>query len=196
MAELELDERFSADVRSLRMHPALLDMATGGSLYLTEDYEHSDDLYLPISYKKISVYRSIPASFFSHIRSRQVNPVRNEVETFDITLFNEQGDVLAEIEGFAMRRIADFEKALEENRLGSHASRSAAEQPIEIVEWPGIPPLEGARGSYAHSARGNSNSCSRRRSTTGAVGRRQPSAVDTGNSCHECCRTFRGRNGR
>ena len=142
---IELDEKFSADIRSLRVHPALLDMATGAALYLTEDYEHSDDLFLPISYKKISVYRTIPARFYSHIRSRQVNPVRNEVETWDITIFDEQGEVLAEIEGFAMRRITDFEKALEENRLGRFTSRSAAEQPIDIVERPGIPPLEGAR---------------------------------------------------
>ena len=123
LAYIELNERFSADIRSLRVHPALLDMATGAALYLTEDYEHSDDLFLPISYKKISVYRTIPARFWSHIRSRRVNSVRNEIETFDITLFDEEGQILAEIDGFAMRRIADFEKALEENRLGRFASR-------------------------------------------------------------------------
>jgi acyl transferase domain-containing protein/thioesterase domain-containing protein/acyl carrier protein len=145
LAYIELDEKFSADVSSLRVHPALLDMATGAALYLTEDYENSDDLFLPISYRKISVFRSIPAKFYSHIRSRHANPVRNEVETWDITIFDEQGEVLAEIEGFAMRRITDFEKALEENRLGRFASRSSAEQPIEIVDRPGIPPLEGAR---------------------------------------------------
>ena len=145
LAYIELDERFSADVRSLRVHPALLDMATGAALYLTEDYENSDDLFLPISYKKISVYQTIPARFYSHIRSRQQNPVRNEIETFGITLFDEQDQVLAEIDGFAMRRITDFEKALEENRLGRFATRSIAEQPIEVRDLPGIPPLEGAR---------------------------------------------------
>ncbi len=145
LAYIELDEKFSEDIASLRVHPALLDMATGAALYLTEDYEHSDDLFLPISYKKISVYRTIPARFYSHIRSRQINPVRSEIETWDITIFDEQGEVLAEIEGFAMRRITDFEKALEENRLGRFASRSSAEQPIEIVNHPGILPLEGAR---------------------------------------------------
>ncbi len=56
-----------------------------------------------------------------------------------------QGQILAEIDGFAMRRIADFEKALEENRLGRFASRSNADQPIEIKDPPGIPPQEGAR---------------------------------------------------
>jgi acyl transferase domain-containing protein/thioesterase domain-containing protein/acyl carrier protein len=145
LAEIELEGRFSTDVADLRVHPALLDMATGASLYLTKDYEHSDDLFLPISYKKMSVYRALPAKLFSHIRSRQENAIHNEVETFDITLFDEQGQVLAEIEGFAMRRIGNFEKALEENRLGRSTSRSSAERPIEIVERPGITPLKGAQ---------------------------------------------------
>ena len=145
LAEIELDERFAADFSTLRVHPALLDMATGASLYLTEDYEHSDDLFLPISYKRMSVYRPIPAKLFSHIRSRQETPLRNEVETFDITLFDEQDQVLAEIEGFAMRRIGDFAKVLEENRLARYAAHTGGEQPIEIVDRPRIPPLEGAR---------------------------------------------------
>ena len=52
LAEIELDERFSADVATLRQHPALLDMATGAALYLTKDYDNSEDLFLPITYKK------------------------------------------------------------------------------------------------------------------------------------------------
>ena len=145
LAEIELDERFAADVSTLLVHPALLDMATGAALYLTADYEHSDDLFLPISYKRISVYRSIPAKLYSHIRSRQEAPQRNEIETFDITLFDEQGNVLAEIEGFAMRRIGDFAKVLEENRLARFAAHAGGEQPIEIADRPGIQPQEGAR---------------------------------------------------
>lgn len=145
LAEIELDENLTEDVANLHVHPALLDMATGASLYLTADYEHSDDLFLPISYKRMSVYRRIPAKLYSHIRSRQQTPLRNEVETFDITLCDEQGEVLAEIEGFAMRRIGNFAKVLEENRLARFAAHTGGEQPIEIGERPGIPPLEGAQ---------------------------------------------------
>jgi len=60
LAELELSSRFSGDLIEFRMHPALLDLATGCSLYLIDGYEHSDDVYLPLSYKRICVYRSIP----------------------------------------------------------------------------------------------------------------------------------------
>jgi acyl transferase domain-containing protein/thioesterase domain-containing protein len=144
LAVIELDDRFAADVATLRQHPALLDMATGAALYLTEDYGNSGDLFLPISYKRLRVYRTLPARMYSHIRSRQESAQRGEVETFDLTIFGEQGQVLAEIEGFAMRRIADPGKTMEDD--GSRAAATAGgEQLISIAARPGITPIEGAQ---------------------------------------------------
>ena len=145
LAELALDDQFSADSSTYRMHPALLDMATGCSLYLTDGYESSDDLYLPFSYKKLCVYRPLPVSFFSHIRARRENVLHGEVETFDITLFDRQDQVLAEIEGFAMRRIADPAKVPEENTPVRDAALPGGEQAIESFDLSGIPSLDGAR---------------------------------------------------
>jgi acyl transferase domain-containing protein/thioesterase domain-containing protein/acyl carrier protein len=145
LAEIELDAKFSADLASLCIHPALLDMATAGSLYLTEDYERSSDLLLPLSYRKMRLFRPLPGRFFSHVRKRREDALRGEVETFDITIFDEQNQVLAEIEGFAMRRIADPVKAMEDAGSPRDAIRGHGEQLIEITSRPGIPPLEGAR---------------------------------------------------
>jgi acyl transferase domain-containing protein/thioesterase domain-containing protein/acyl carrier protein len=142
MAEIELEDRFSADVATLRQHPALLDMATGAALYLTKDYDNTEDLFLPITYRRMRVFRALPARIFSHIRTRQQE--RAEVETFDITVFDEQGRVLAEIEGFAMRRVADTAKAMEQGSVRANA-RAAVEQVIEIASRPGISPQGGAR---------------------------------------------------
>jgi thioesterase domain-containing protein/acyl carrier protein len=145
LAEIVLDRKFSAGVTELRQHPALLDMATGAALYLTEDYEHSGDLFLPISYRRMCVYRPFPARMVSHIRARRENQQRGEVETFDITIFDEQNRVLAEIEGFAMRRIADPAKVMEDAGPPRDAARSGAAQLIEVAPRLGIPPLQGAR---------------------------------------------------
>jgi acyl transferase domain-containing protein/thioesterase domain-containing protein len=145
LAEIELDEKYSAETSALRIHPALLDMATGAALYLTEDYEHSGDLFLPISYRRMRVYRPLPGKLFSHIRSRQQSPHRGEVETFDITLCDEQNQLLAEIEGFAMRRIADFARASQENALARNAALAGGDQLIETGGRPGISPLDGTR---------------------------------------------------
>jgi acyl transferase domain-containing protein/thioesterase domain-containing protein len=145
LAEIELDEQFSADVATLRQHPALLDMATGSALYLTDDYDRCDDLFLPISYRRMSVYRTFPARMYSHVHGRHESQRRSEVETFDVTIFDEQGQVLAEIEGFSVRRIADPARAMKESVPANEAAGSGGEQPIEIVPRPGISPIEGAR---------------------------------------------------
>jgi len=145
LAELVLDDKFSADSFAFRMHPALLDLATGCSLYLTDGYESSDDLYLPFSYKRLCVYRRLPVRFFSHIRSRRENLLRGEVESFDITLLDEENQVLAEIEGFAMRRITNPTKAAEEYTATLDAALPGRDQPIESFNLPGIAPHDGAR---------------------------------------------------
>jgi acyl transferase domain-containing protein/thioesterase domain-containing protein len=145
LAELALEEAFSVDSSALLMHPAILDLATGCALYLIEGYESSNDLYLPFSYKKICVYRPIPSRCFSFIRSRQENLLRGEVETFDITLFDEQDHVLVEIEGFTMRRIGDPAKAAEEKARPPGAPYSEGQQAMDTDYRPRIQPLDGAR---------------------------------------------------
>ncbi|MGO9936235.1 MAG: SDR family NAD(P)-dependent oxidoreductase, partial [Terracidiphilus sp.] len=145
LAEVELDANLIGDVSAFRAHPALLDLATGASLYLTPDYDVSSDLFLPISYKRMSVYHSLPARLFSHIRSRQQESRPVEVATFDITLFDDEEEVLAEIEGFTMRRIVDSAKVSQENGSLRALSHAGSEQLIEITGESNISPLEGAR---------------------------------------------------
>jgi acyl transferase domain-containing protein/thioesterase domain-containing protein len=145
LADLKLDESFVADSSNFRMHPALLDLATGCSLYLTEGYEHSDDLYLPFSYKRMRVYRPLPLRFFSHIRALQGNRLEGDVLTFDITLFDEHDNVLAEIEGFTLRRLDDPAKAAERSMWAKDVSGFGGEQFVESYDHGGIEPLDGAR---------------------------------------------------
>ncbi len=145
LAEIELDEKLIGDISTFRMHPALFDLATGASVYLTADYENSEDLFLPVSYKRMRVYRSLPAKLFSHIRTRQHETHRSEVEIFDITLFDEQRQVLAEIEGFSMRRITDPVKALAEGAWAGDNLHTHGQGPIEIPDHAGILPSDGVR---------------------------------------------------
>jgi len=140
LAEVELDGRLVGDVSTFRIHPALLDLATGAALYLTPGYDVSADLFLPIFYKKMTVYHSLPAKLFSHIRFQREESHRSDLATFDITLFEEQGLVLAEIEGFTMRRIADSARISQEND-----SDRDSEPMIEIADSFKISPSEGAR---------------------------------------------------
>jgi acyl transferase domain-containing protein/thioesterase domain-containing protein/acyl carrier protein len=106
LAELKLGQDFLSDIETWPVHPALLDLATGSALYLIQGYEESEALYLPLSYKRITLYRPLPARFYSHIRCRQENAAQREVATFSFTLLDSNGHVLAEIDEFSLRRMA------------------------------------------------------------------------------------------
>jgi acyl transferase domain-containing protein/thioesterase domain-containing protein len=144
LAEIDLGGKLSADVDKFRQHPALLDMATGVALYLTDDYDNCNDLFLPIAYRRMRIYSPLPARLYSHIRVRHDGANAGAVETFDATLFDDRNHVLAEIEGFAMRRIRDVAKTLENVEPSASAIRSAA-QSRKIESRPGIAPSEGVR---------------------------------------------------
>jgi acyl transferase domain-containing protein len=106
LAELRLGQEFLADIEKWPVHPALLDLATGSALYLIQGYEESEALYLPLSYKRMTLYRPLPARFYSHIRGRQENTPQREIATFSFTLLDSDGHVLAEIDEFSLRRMA------------------------------------------------------------------------------------------
>jgi acyl transferase domain-containing protein/thioesterase domain-containing protein len=146
LAEIELDAQFAADLNGIHFHPGLLDMATGASLYLVENYETSTALYLPILYKTVRSYAPLPAHFFSFIRPKNSQSIRGEVVTFDITLIDPENRVIAEIEGFAMRRIPDHLVVALHRRGGTSDTPALGGEPlIDVPTPPAITPAEGLR---------------------------------------------------
>jgi thioesterase domain-containing protein len=146
VAEIELDAQFADDLNGVQFHPGLLDMATGASLYLAEGYDTSTALYLPITYKTIRAYRPLPARFFSYIRPRSESSIRGEIITFDFVLLDAENRVLAEIDGFSMRRIPEnLARSLYERGGASDTPASGGERLIEIPGHPAIEPAEGVR---------------------------------------------------
>ncbi len=141
LAELQLGEDFVADLETWFMHPALLDLATGSSLYLITGYDESDFLYLPLSYKKVTFYRPITAKVYSHIRCHQNNTVQREIATFDFTLFDAQGQVLAEVDQFSLRRMA----ATAESPVSTHLARSIHVDATEPVREEGLSSVDGIK---------------------------------------------------
>ena len=144
IAALELPKDFSDDTSAFQLHPALFDLATGSSLYLIQDYEQSSFAYLPFSYEKAVIYRPLPSKFFSHIRSRRSNVAGNDVATFDLTLLDPEGRVLAEIEEFSLRLIRERDGAL--SAAPSAASSLPAQNAdLRAYEDRGISPADGVQ---------------------------------------------------
>lgn len=86
------------------MHPALLDLATGWAMGLIDGYQ-PDHLWVPVSYGRLRSYAPLPARIVSWVRNAADNRGAGPVAVFDVTLATEDGMVLAEIEGFTIRRL-------------------------------------------------------------------------------------------
>jgi len=117
LALLELPEAFGADLQSYKLHPALLDFATS-FLRLFK----SQGSYLPLSYKRLRMRGPLPGRVYSYVRFAGGNPAQGVTLRFDVTLLDEGGAELVEIEEFAVMRLDDVGK------LGA-LSRSSALSP-------------------------------------------------------------------
>jgi acyl transferase domain-containing protein/thioesterase domain-containing protein/acyl carrier protein len=144
LAELELSPQLADDPTGYRLHPGLLDLATGAALYLIDGYGPASPLYFPIAYKRAVVYRPLPAEFFSHIRARQHQEAEREVSTFDVTLLDREGRVLVDIEGFSMRALRGEGKTLASDRAPASTSENGNSRAEESASRT-IGPAEGAR---------------------------------------------------
>ena len=102
VARLSLPTAFRADLdQGYLLHPALMDIATGWAMGLIDGYEGAS-LWVPVSYEALHVYAALPAEIASHVR---LKPAPTGFARFDITLTDPAGNVLAEIEGFTMKRL-------------------------------------------------------------------------------------------
>ena len=142
LAELQLGQDSVHDVETWLAHPALLDLATGSALYLIQGYEKSEALYLPLSYKRITLYRPLPARFYSHIRCRQENTTQRELATFSFTLLDADGRVLGEVDEFALRRMATTDSPAPALRLRAPVTYSDS---AEVIENQGMTSAEGIK---------------------------------------------------
>ncbi|MBI4662865.1 MAG: amino acid adenylation domain-containing protein [Verrucomicrobia bacterium] len=118
---LELSGDFAEDLRHYALHPALLDAATGHGQLLIPEFAQHQALYVPFAYQTLRVHSALSAKCYSHIRRTRKAGRNGELATFDVTLFDEEGRRLVDIEGFAMRKVAAT-TALLANRSPRNAS--------------------------------------------------------------------------
>ena len=103
--ELELDDKFVDELSDYVLHPAIMDMATGAAQALNPDYNPVEDLYIPISYSSIVVYRELEQKLFSHVVYKAEEGQGSQTSIFDIVISNSSGDVLLVIKQFVMKRV-------------------------------------------------------------------------------------------
>lgn len=139
LLELALDPKFSLDLEHYQLHPAMLDMATGGTQRLIPGFDPHADFYVPVAYGRLRLFDRMPQRIFSHVRLR---PETGHGEAFfDITLMDDQGRPFCEISRFEMKRI-DAKSAL----VGITATvsiRQSGDTALQKVLRDAITPPEG-----------------------------------------------------
>ena len=105
---LELAKEYHSDLSESRLHPALLDVATGAAQRLISKSNSSEDFFVPLSYGRIVSYDSFTAACWSHLRLRSSEEISGNY-SFDILILDQRGRVLVEIEQFVLRKLdAEF----------------------------------------------------------------------------------------
>jgi acyl transferase domain-containing protein/thioesterase domain-containing protein/acyl carrier protein len=116
IAKLSLADDYAADVaRGLLVHPALADIATGYAMELIRGYDAAAGLWVPASYGRIRLYQALPATVWSAAKLSDSSEFGPGFASFDITITDEGGRVVAVVESFTVKQLeagADFSAAL------------------------------------------------------------------------------------
>jgi acyl transferase domain-containing protein len=139
LVELELPERYAADLGTFPLHPALLDVATASGLALAGRTGH-----LPFSYRRLRFHAPLSTRLWAHVRwpAAGAGGFGGAAATFDVTLADDAGRVLVEVDGFTARPVAGTrlaEAAAEESardgaRRSSRRASGRAIRPDEGIE--------------------------------------------------------------
>jgi hypothetical protein len=105
VATLELPGEFADDLTRFVLHPAMLDVATACAQQLIHGFDPHADFYVPASYTRLRTRGSIPQRCFSHIR--YLPSEDKDIAAFDVTILDEGGHAVVEIEEFVMMRVSD-----------------------------------------------------------------------------------------
>ena len=102
LAELHLSESARQDEGYI-LHPALLDIATGWAIQLVPEYV-GNNLWVPMSYQSVRVYAPLTEKIYSWARLSPRQTDFSTMASVDVTICDEQGNVLVDVVGFQMQR--------------------------------------------------------------------------------------------
>ena len=141
MVELALPPSLADDAEVLAVHPALLDQAVGGALLLIDGYDQRDDFYVPMAFEGVRIRQPLPPSL--RVLAHRL-AAEDGTAAFELTVADESGVVVLEIERLTLRRI-DSTTALVLRDLAAHGASEPAGQPsmLQVLLAGGIDPASG-----------------------------------------------------
>ena len=152
LAQLILPDAAQSDIAAgYGLHPALMDLATGWAMQLIDGYE-ARNLWVPLSYEEVRVFRDLPAEIGSAVTG--FSQTGEGTVRFDVTLTTPTGETCVEVRGFTIKKMdtsaigrapAPLPNEVEFESQGDHQPLSAAEERLSHNISQGIRPDEGAQ---------------------------------------------------
>ena len=110
LARLAMQEVYTDEIKQYNLHPALLDEAVN---ILLRNIDKG--LYLPFSYKSISVMGQLPGDIYSHVQRKDLDMTQHDVAAFDITLTDATGKKIVQIEDYMVKKVDEEKIGLAKN---------------------------------------------------------------------------------
>ncbi len=107
IGNLRLPDEFAEDLEAYRLHPGMLDIATGYAMDLIPGYaaqEVVEHLWVPLSYARFDYFAPLPAEISSWVRLHPDSRPDLGMVAFDVTLIDDKGQALAEIDRLTLRK--------------------------------------------------------------------------------------------
>jgi acyl transferase domain-containing protein len=107
LGRLRLADALIAESRDYHVHPALLDgclQVLGAGLWADANRRELNDIYLPTGIGRLRIYDRLGNSCWSYARVHGETSGHPEMISADLYVFDHEGKVVAEIEGFVVKR--------------------------------------------------------------------------------------------
>ena len=142
LIDLSLKPEYADELEQLRLHPALLDLATAGAQVLIDGYDPYAELYVPIGYGKLEFAGSMPQKVYSHVtfvRHTHAKEAGNDTVNFTVSMYDENGKLFCRITDFTMQRVHDVAAITQQVASGEHEVDPTLQKVLDL----GIAPAEG-----------------------------------------------------
>jgi len=103
LARLQLLEDLQSEINVFHLHPSVLDNAVN----LTS--QSTGETFLPFMYKKFRLYKPFTKEIYSHIKLHTGKAENGETRTYDVDITDAEGNMLAEISNYSIKKVHDLD---------------------------------------------------------------------------------------
>lgn len=102
LIELAVPEEFQEDAKKYYIYPSLMDVGINGA----NNFMSESELYLPLSYGKLTVYNKLPKRVFFEI-TKIKGEKGGKTQVFNVNLYAPDGEIVVEVTNYCIKSTSD-----------------------------------------------------------------------------------------